>query len=351
MRERLAGTPLRLVEADPARPLEEQVGDTAALVPSMARITASVIAAAPRLELIVQFGAGLEGVDRAAAEARGIPVRNVPGANAQAVAELAVFLMLALARRLPLHRRSREARVVGDPPGSELSGKTLGIVGLGASGRVLARIARGFGMHVIAVRRRPAPDPDASWVGGPADLDALLTRADYVSLHVPTSSQTRGLIDAERLRCMKPTAFLVNVGRGELVERTALLAALSEGHRGRGPRRPLGRAARSRRSAVRLRKRGDDSAPRRRDRRGAHAHRRSRGGDPQGDFASGASLISTSARPPSGTCRVAVPLNFSLPASSSTAPAGSGSSTKPRASVLASTAASAGAPPIFDSPT
>ena len=208
------------------RPLEEQVADVVALVPSVGRITASVIAAAQNLKAIVQFGAGLDNVDREAAAARGIAVRNVPGANAQAVAELAFFLMLALARRLPLHRRSFAARTVGDPPGTELSGKTLGIIGLGASGRKLARIARGIGMDVIAVRSHPAPDPDASWVGGPGDLHALLGRADYVSLHVPMSAETRGLMNAAAFRAMKPTASLINVGRGELVDRAALLDAL-----------------------------------------------------------------------------------------------------------------------------
>jgi len=224
----LAGGPIRVVEADPARPLEQQVTEAAALIPSMARLTPAIMDAAPRLKLIVQFGAGLEGVDRAAAEARGIPVRNVTGANAQAVAELAAFLMLALARRLPRHRQSFDARVVGDPPGSELRGKRLGIIGLGATGRALARIGRGFGMEVIAVRRQPAPDDDPAWVGGPADLDALLERSDYVSLHVPASAETRGLIDGRRLARMKTSAFLINVGRGELVDRDALLNALRE---------------------------------------------------------------------------------------------------------------------------
>jgi D-3-phosphoglycerate dehydrogenase len=231
LRERLAGTPLRLVEVDPARPLAEQVAEAAALIPSMARITAEVIAAAPRLRLIVQFGAGLDGVDRAAAEARGVLVRNVPGANAQAVAEMALFLMLGLARRLPLHRRSFESRVVGDPPGIELKGRTLGIVGLGATGRALARMARGIGMNVIAVRARgpQAAGDDAEWVGGPEHLELLLQKADFVSLHVPASAETRGLIDAARLERFKPEAFLINVGRGELVDRAALVAALREG--------------------------------------------------------------------------------------------------------------------------
>jgi phosphoglycerate dehydrogenase-like enzyme len=235
LRERLIGTDIVLREVDPARPLVEQVGPADALIPSMAVIDAVVIAAAPRVRVIVQFGAGLDNVDREAAEARGIAVRNVPGANAQAVAELSIFLMLGLARRLPLHGRSFENRIVGDPPGTELAGKTLGIVGLGASGRALAGVARGFSMRVLAIRRRVMadkgvrPDPDVDWLGGPDGLDRLLAESDFVSLHVPSTPETRGLMNARRLATMKPSAFLVNVGRGDLVERDALLEALREG--------------------------------------------------------------------------------------------------------------------------
>ena len=198
-------------------------------MPSVGRVTASVIAAAPKLRAIVQFGAGLDPVDLAAATARGIPVRNTPGLNARAVAELALFLMLALARRVPLHARSFANRVVGDPSGTELFGKTLGIVGLGASGRLLAGMARGVGMDVIALRRSPAADAHASWVGGPADLHALLARSDYVSLHAPTTAETRGLMNEAAFTAMKPNAFLVNVGRGDLVDRKALEDALDRG--------------------------------------------------------------------------------------------------------------------------
>lgn len=196
------------------------------IVPSLGVVDAAVIAAAPRLKAIVQFGAGLENVDRGAAEARGIAVRNVPGANAQSVAEMAVFLMLALARRLPEHPRSFAAGVVGDPPGHELAGRTLGVVGLGASGSALARMARGIGMDVIGVRRSPAPHPAVRPVGGMDRLDDLLAEADVVSLHVPSAPETRGMIDARRLALMKPGAWLVNVARGDLVDRAALLDAL-----------------------------------------------------------------------------------------------------------------------------
>jgi D-3-phosphoglycerate dehydrogenase len=228
LRERLADGPIRLVEMDPGHPLEAQVGSVEALIPSMTPIAAALMDAAPRLRLIVQFGAGLEGVDQEAARARGIAVRNAPGLNAEAVAEHVAFLMLALARRLPEHARSFASRVIGSPPGRELAGKTLGIVGLGASGRALARLARAFGMRVIAVRRSPgASDPDAEWLGGPGDLDALLARSDVVSLLAPLDQSTRGLIDARRLALMKPSAFLINAGRGGLVDRAALVEALA----------------------------------------------------------------------------------------------------------------------------
>jgi phosphoglycerate dehydrogenase-like enzyme len=232
LRERLAGGPIRLVDVDPRLPVAAQVGTVEALIPSMAHIDAEVIGAAPRLRLIVQYGSGLEGVDRAAAEARGIPVRNVPGVNAEAVAEHALFLMLALARRLPRHADSFSRRIVGDPVGMELRGKTLGIVGLGSSGRALARLGRAMGMSVIATRRRAQPgdtDPDVDELGGPGQIDALLARADFVSLHVPSGPETRGLLDAARLARMRPTAFIVNVGRGDLIDRVALEEALVRG--------------------------------------------------------------------------------------------------------------------------
>jgi phosphoglycerate dehydrogenase-like enzyme len=229
LRQRLSGSGILVEEADPVKPLEPQVRGASVLIPSLARISAAVMdAAAPSLRLIAQFGSGIEGVDQEAAAARGIPVRYAPGSNAQAVAELALFLMLALARGLPRHRRSFDRGTMGEPAGVELAGKTLGVVGLGHSGGRLATMARAIGMEVIAVRRHPAPHPAVSWVGGPADLDELLPRSDFVSLHLPLSADTRGIIGAARLASLKRTAFLVNVGRGPLVDREALVGALGE---------------------------------------------------------------------------------------------------------------------------
>ena len=203
----------------------------AALIPSMARIDAALMDAAPGLKLIVQFGAGLEGVDLEAARARGIAVRNVPGENAQAVAELALFLMLALARRLPEHRRSFEARVVGDPAGTELSGRTLGIVGLGASGRALARLARGIGMRVVAIARRPGPDPELAWVGGPPDLPVLLTAPYFVEALGRAQDAWRRIVATAAAAGIPAPAFSSSLAYYDGLRAERLPAALVQGQR------------------------------------------------------------------------------------------------------------------------
>ncbi|HHW92554.1 MAG TPA: hypothetical protein GX735_07670 [Firmicutes bacterium] len=216
---------------DPERSILEQVGDVDVIIPGMASITAEVMDAAPRLKLIVQFGVGLEGVDMEAARRRGIYVSNTPGVNAAAVAEHALFLMLALARRLPVAQGALGEGQIGFPVGRELSGKTVGIIGFGNSGRELARMARGLGMRVLAIRRTPGEDDRAlvDFIGTRADLDKVLAESDFVSLHAPLTPETEGLIDAAALARMKPSAFLVNVARGGLVVREDLLAALRTG--------------------------------------------------------------------------------------------------------------------------
>ncbi len=190
-----------------------------------------LIANLPRLKVITLHGVGVDQVDVPAAAARGITVTNVPGANAQAVAEHAIGLMLAVLRRIVVaDARLRtgawaEARTVGE----ELEGKTLGIVGLGNIGRRVAALGQAFGMTVIAHSPRAvAPQLGIVMV----DLAALLSTADVVSLHAPQNAQTEGLLDAGRLALMKPSAILINTARGALVDEVALAAALRAGRLG-----------------------------------------------------------------------------------------------------------------------
>jgi phosphoglycerate dehydrogenase-like enzyme len=215
-----AGATIRVRDYD--RPIAHEVRDAHVIIPSNAWIGAAEIDAARDLRLIQQPAAGWDVVDIDAARAHGVPVCNAPGKNAQAVAEGALLLMLALARRLPEARQSFAERRIGDPVGFELAGRTLGIVGMGHSGTRLAAIAEGLGMHVLSVRSE----------SGPSALARLLERSDVISLHVPLEDRTRGLIDAAAFARMKPGALLVNCARGGIVDRAALVAALDSGHLG-----------------------------------------------------------------------------------------------------------------------
>jgi D-3-phosphoglycerate dehydrogenase len=198
-------------------------------------ITARVIDAATRLKGIVKYGVGIDAIDIPAARARGIPVVNVPEYAEETVAEGAMALILALAKRFkPIQRAMDhegwiwpEARWMG----LDLSGKTLGLVGLGRIGRSVARMAgAGFRMRVLAFDPHAEAERFAnSGVERRGDLRALLAESDFVSLHTVLNDETRGLIGARELSAMKPTAFLINVSRGALVDEAALLEALREG--------------------------------------------------------------------------------------------------------------------------
>jgi phosphoglycerate dehydrogenase-like enzyme len=173
--------------------------------------------------------------------ARGIRLANTPGQfSAIALAEHALFLILCFAKRLRELERNVRAGVVWQPMTEELPGQTLGVVGLGASGRELARRARALEMRVVAVDPVAIGDDvlaahGVEWCGGTERLDELLQQSDYVSLHVPLNARTRHLLDRERLASMKPSAVLVNVARGALVDEEALVDALREGRlRGAG---------------------------------------------------------------------------------------------------------------------
>jgi D-3-phosphoglycerate dehydrogenase len=203
----------------------------ALLVRSETRVTTDLLDQAPRLRVIGRAGAGVDTIDVPAATARGIVVVNAPGGNAVAAAEHTIALAFALARRvapadasLKRGEWSRSKYV-----GTELAGKTLGLVGLGRVGGEVARRAVGLDMRVL-VYDPYVPDEHMRRSGyEPAELDRLLAESDFVSLHVPLTETTRGLIDAQRLARMRASAFLINCARGELVDQQALLDALDGG--------------------------------------------------------------------------------------------------------------------------
>lgn len=194
--------------------------------------TAAMIAAAPKLKLIQKIGVGVNTIDLDAAKARGIPVCNLPGTNARAVAELTLTLMLAAVRRLPRFDAGLRAGIWTDPVLQdgigELGGKTVGLVGYGSIPRLLAPVLAALGCRILYTARREVPDA----LGERRDLDALLAESDVISLHVPQTPQTERMIGAEALARMKPGAILINTARGGLVDQPALTAALQAGRLG-----------------------------------------------------------------------------------------------------------------------
>jgi D-3-phosphoglycerate dehydrogenase len=226
------GVSLRQVKGLSEEQLIPLVADVDAwVVRSATQVTRRLVDAAPRLRWIARAGAGLDNIDVAAAKERGIAVLNVPGANSVAVAELVFALLLALFRQIPEADASlrRGAWEKARFKGRELRGKTLGIVGLGRIGRAVAQRARAFEMTVVGHDPLVA-DADARAAGvEPLPLDDLLVRADIVTLHVPATPQTRGMIGAAQLARMPRGAVLVNAARGGLVDEAALHAALVSG--------------------------------------------------------------------------------------------------------------------------
>jgi phosphoglycerate dehydrogenase-like enzyme len=192
------------------------------------RFTEPVLAALKRLRLISRAGTGVDGVDLEACRRRGVAVANLRGNDADEMAEHAVTLMLTALRRIPeLDRGLRAGRWASERIRGA-RGLTLGVVGLGAIGTRTAALGRALGMNVLAWSFGPDQGRAARAGATAVDLDDLLRRSDVVSLHLRVSDQTRGLLDARRLGLMKPDAVLVNTARADLVERDALIRALTE---------------------------------------------------------------------------------------------------------------------------
>ena len=193
-------------------------------------IDANALKTADRLKVIARYGVGVDSVDLAAAREKGIVVTNTPGANSVSVAELALGLMLALARQIP---EAVEAVRQGKFPrysGVSLEGKTIGILGLGAIGKQLARRLSGFDCKILAY------DPFADAVFAKDNhielttMEEVIEQADFISLHLPLLPETRGIVNDTFLNKMKKGSFLINTSRGEAVDEDALLKALQSGH-------------------------------------------------------------------------------------------------------------------------
>lgn len=209
--------------------------DADVLVPLMHRLEPELIGST-RAGLIHQFGVGLEGVDVGLATSRGIPVCNVPAdvsGNAESTAEHAVFLMLGISRRIHQCFSAFHRKEWGGPMGETLYGATALIVGLGRVGKAVARRLACLGMQVNAIRRSPADDPEidalTNRLGKPSDLYEMAADADYVIATMVLNNETRGLFDRKLFERMKPTAFVINVARGPVVNEADLSQALNSG--------------------------------------------------------------------------------------------------------------------------
>jgi D-3-phosphoglycerate dehydrogenase len=209
--------------------LQEAAADCDAIMNNWAAVTAAVVDAAAKCRIISRLGIGLDSIDVARATERGILVTNVPDYCLIEVAEHALALVLACGRKVGWYHWQTKEGTYDLKSGATLrrmEGQTLGIVGLGAIGCQLAKKAAALGLRVLAFSRsRNAPPAGVTYV----ELDQLLEDSDYISLHVPLTPETRGLIGAAQLRRMKPTAYVINTARGGLVDHAALAAALTAG--------------------------------------------------------------------------------------------------------------------------
>jgi phosphoglycerate dehydrogenase-like enzyme len=227
--QRLPGLDVVVCREDDPETLFDVLPECEVLWHVLQRCTAEIIGAAPRLKLIQKIGVGVNTIDLAAAKQRGIPVCNLPGTNARAVAELTLGLMLSVLRRVPAFDRHLRSGIWTDTRLQdgigELGGRTVGLIGFGAVPRILAPILTAMGCSVVYTARNAVAYPAVSY----CTLDHLLAEADVVSLHLPLVPETTRIIDAAALARMKPGAILINTGRGGLVDQAALVDALASG--------------------------------------------------------------------------------------------------------------------------
>jgi D-3-phosphoglycerate dehydrogenase len=224
---------------DHNHPYLPQLVDADVIVNDFSKIDKTVIDACPNLRLVHQIGIGFDNVDVAYCTSKSVYVANVPLANAVSVAEHTIFLILYLAKNMKVSSTSAGTGILESRPGgslgSELKGKTITIIGLGATGLEVAKRAKSFGMEVVAVTKNPSlkkPGFDnkehfVDSLGGLETLSESLARADYVSLHTPLTDETLSMMGKKELGLMKKSSFLINVARAPIVDREALYTELS----------------------------------------------------------------------------------------------------------------------------
>ena len=219
----------------PAELAEERLRDADIILINKTPITDALLEACPSIKLICVLATGYNVVDCEAAARRGIPVCNVPDYSTNAVAQFTFSLLLELCNGVGHHSTQVQDGAwcrcpdfcFWNTPQVELAGKTVGIIGFGRIGRAVGRIARAFGMEVLAYNRSRCPEGEA--IGTYVDLETLLSRSDVVSLHCPLTPQTEGIINAEALSRMKDGAILLNTARGPLLDEAAVATALHDG--------------------------------------------------------------------------------------------------------------------------
>lgn len=209
--------------------LLREIADTDGYLFGLENIDDELFAAAPRLKVVCKHGVGVDNVDKGAAARRGVKVTNCPGQNSNAVAELTLGLMISMAREIPQLDADMKKGICVSLSGKEIGGKTLGIIGMGAIGKLLTGYARAFGMKVLAYDVFRDDAAAAKFGFEYAEVDRILKESDFVSLHVPLTDATRGMIDRAKLKTMKRTAYLINAARGGVVAEDDLYDALMAG--------------------------------------------------------------------------------------------------------------------------
>lgn len=231
-----AALPDHRVRTCPEAEVAEHAGDAVVLLPARAIIDARVLDASPELRLVQQPGVGLDAIDVAAANARGVRVANVPSADgglAQAVAEMALFLLIGGGRRYPRLLEGVRTQDWNVPFGHSLFGSRVCVIGLGGIGSQLVRLLQPFGCEIVGVRRTPREsdvmDLGLTSVHAPNELHEAVRGCRFIALATPLTPETEGLIDADAIAAMDDDAVIVNVARGHVIDRESLIDALGSG--------------------------------------------------------------------------------------------------------------------------